>query len=469
MKNFKINRFIALLFTLVIIFSCVKDDEYDVPNTDPIAPEIEGTIITIDSLLNLLLQEQNGDPNEFLSFNESDLYISGFVISNDEAGNFFEELIIQDLPENPIRGVRLLIDVNPLFTSFEFGRKVFVKLDGLTVGFSNDGILTLGAFESGSVINKISESLMPETVIRDVIIAEIIPLEMIISEFEIDKTNLFIQLNDAQFNRNEATGIYRRTFAGEPDDEFDGERTLESCNTKSSTILSTSTFSDFKAILLPQGRGTIHGILTRDYYNENFNIVLNTPETIYFDNEDRCDPEFFICTTESGGGDVFYNEKFESFNTMEEFVEAGWTNTNINEGETLWEIGSFSNSNYAQITGYSSGEEDIEVWLITPTINMGNTTNEELLIDIQSSYDNGTILNVLFSSNFTGDLATATWELLDVAIPVGPLEGFGDFETVGPINISCIEGTINIAFLYEGSDPNATTRYHIDTIKITGY
>lgn len=469
MKNLKINRFIALLFTLVIIFSCVKDDEYDVPNTDPIAPEIEGTIITIDTLLNLLLQEQNGDPNEFLSFMESDLYISGFVISNDEAGNFFEELIIQDLPENPIRGVRLLIDVNPLFTSFEFGRKIFVKLDGLTVGFSNDGILTLGTFVSGSVINKISESLLPETVIRDVIIAEMIPLEMNISEFEMDKTNLFIQLTDAQFNRNEATGIYRRTFAGEPGDEFDGERTLESCNTKSSTILSTSTFSDFKAILLPQGRGTINGILTRDYYNENFNIVLNTPETIYFDNEDRCDPEFFTCSTESGGGDAFYNEKFESFNTMEEFVEAGWTNVNINEGETLWEIGSFSNSNYAQITGYSSGEDDIEAWLITPTINMENTTNEELLIDIQSSYDNGTILSVLFSSNFTGEITTATWHLLDAAIPVGPLEEFGDFETVGPINISCIEGIINIAFLYEGSDPNATTRYHIDNIKITGY
>ncbi len=468
MKNLKINRFIVLLFTLVVMLSCVKDDDYDVPNTDPVVPEIEGTIITIDSLLNLLLQEQNGDPNVFLNFTESDLYISGFVISNDEAGNFFEELIIQDLPENPIRGVRLLIDVNPLFTSFEFGRKVFVKLDGLTVGYANDGILTLGAFASGSVINKISESLMPETVIRDVILNEITPLEVNISDFEMDKTNLYIRLNDAQFNRNEATGIYRRTFAGEPDDEFDGERTLESCSSPSSTILSTSTYSDFKAILLPQGRGALDGILTRDYYNENFNIVLNTPETIYFDNEDRCDPEFFFCTTESGGGDVFYNENFESFNSIEEFVEAGWTNTNINKGDTLWEIGSFSNSNYVQITGYSSGEDIIEVWLVTPTINLENTTNEELLIDIQSSYDNGTILSVLFSSNFTGDITTATWDLLDVLIPVGPSEGFGDFETVGPINISCIEGAINIAFLYEGSDPNATTRYHIDNIKITG-
>jgi len=469
MKEFKKIRFIALTFTLAVMLSCVKGDDYDVPNTDPVAPNIDGTIITIDSLLNLLLQEQNGDPNVFLSFIESDLYISGFVISNDEAGNFFEELILQDLPENPIRGVRILIDVNPLFTSYEFGRKVFVKLDGLTVGFSNDGILTLGSFASGSVINKIAESLMPETVIRDIIISEIVSLEMNISDFKMDKTNLYIRLIDAQFIRNEALGIYRRTFAGEPGDEFDGERTIESCNTSSSAILSTSTFSDFKAILLPQGRGVIDGILTRDYFNENFNIVLNTPETITFDNEDRCDPDFFLCTTESGNGDVFYNENFETFNSIEDYEAAGWTNTNINEDNTLWEIGSFGNSNYVQITGYNSGEDDIEVWLVTPSITLENTTNEELLMDIQSSYDNGTILSVLFSSNFTGDIATATWELLDATIPVGPIGGFGDFVTVGPINISCMEGSINIAFLYEGSDPNATTRYHIDNIKITGY
>ena len=464
----KINKIILFYVTLVWMLSCVKSDDYDVPNTDPVAPNIDGTIITIDSLLNLLLQEQNGDPNVFLSFTESDLYISGFVISNDEAGNFFEELIIQDLPENPIRGVRILIDVNPLFTSYEFGRKVFVKLDGLTVGIANDGILTLGAFASGSTINKIAESLMPETVVRDTILTEIVPLGMNIFDFAMDRTNLYIRLIDAQFNRNEAIGIYRRTFAGEPEDEFDGVRKLESCNSKLSTILSTSTFADFKSILLPQGRGSIDGILTRDYYNENFNVVLNTPETIYFDSEDRCDPEFFFCTTESGGGEVFYNENFETFDTIEDYEDAGWTNINVSNGNTLWEIGSFSNSNYAQISGFNSGEDDIDVWLITPSITLENTTKEELLIDIQSSYDNGTILSVLFSSNFTGDITTATWELLDASIPVGPNGGFGDFETVGPINISCIEGSINIAFLYEGEDPNATTRYHIDNIKITG-
>ena len=28
--------------------------------------------------------------------------------------------------------------------------------------------------------------------------------------------------------------------------------------------------------------------------------------------------------------------------------------------------------------------------------------------------------------------------------------------------------TIHIGFFYEGSDPNATTRYHIDNIEVTG-
>ena len=463
MKTLKNYKLITFFFALSVMLSCVKDDDYDVPNTDPVAPVIDGTIITIDSLFSLFLQN---DENP-LTFTESDLYISGFVISNDEAGNFFEELIIQDTPANPTRGVKVLIDVNPLFTTFEFGRKVFVRLDGLTVGTVN-GVLTLGFLDAGSGAQKIPQSLMPEIVTRDVVLSEITPLTLSISDFDIDKTNLYIHLSDVQFTRNDVLGDNRKTFAAEPGDEFDGERILESCASQSSTILSTSTFADFKSLLLPQGRGSLDGILTLNFFGEDFNIVINTPETINFDNPDRCDPDFFFCTTESGGGTAFYSEDFEAFNSIEDYVDAGWTNVNVSGGNTLWEIGNFNNSNYAQISGFNTGEDEIDVWLVTPSINMDTTTKEELLFDIQSNYDNGTILSVLFSTDFTGDVTTSNWEILDATIPVGPSGGFGDFEPVGPINISCIDGTINIAFLYEGSDPNATTRYHVDKIQITG-
>ena len=170
-KNYKLAAF---SFTMILIISCLKDNDYEVPNTDPVAPIINGTLITINTLNSLLEQEQNANGNDVLSFTESDLFISGFVISNDKAGNIYEELVIQDLAVNPNRGVKVLINVSPLFTTFEFGRKVFVKLDGLSVGY-NGGVLSLG-FRDGNQISAIAESLMVHTIIRDTELSEIEPL-----------------------------------------------------------------------------------------------------------------------------------------------------------------------------------------------------------------------------------------------------------------------------------------------------
>jgi len=467
MKTLKYFKLIILIIATSFAVSCVQDDEYDVPQIEDTPPELEGTFVTIGALKQLLLQAQpdSDEITEVLTI-EDDIYTTGFVISNDEFGNFFEELILQDEKENPTIGVKVLIDVSPLFIFYEFGRKTHIQLKGLTIGMDS-GVFTIGD-RNGNSLDKISFTQLDDFVVRDIEVAEITPLPINISDFDADKTNLFIRLNDVQFHRSEVLGEGHKTYSAEPGDDFDGERVLESCQSQSATTFSTSTFADFKSVLLPQGRGTLDGILTFNYYGEIFNVVVNSPANINFDNEDRCDPDFFFCTTESGGGDAFYSENFEEFDSIEDYVDAGWTNVNVNGGNTVWEIGDYNNSNYAQITGFNSNEDDIDVWLVTPSINMDTTTKEELLFDIQASYDNGTILSVLFSSDFTGDVTTATWEILDASIPVGPSGGFGDFEIVGPINISCIDGNINIAFLYEGSDPSATTRYHVDNIHITG-
>jgi len=141
---------------------------------------------------------------------------------------------------------------------------------------------------------------------------------------------------------------------------------------------------------------------------------------------------------------------------------------NVSGGNEVWEIGNFDNNNYAQVSGFNSGEDVIDTWLVTPAIDMDTTTEEELTFNIQAAFDNGTILSVLVSTDFTGDVTTATWNLLDASIPTGPESGFGDFFPSGPVNVSCVDGMAYIAFRYQGSDPTATTRYHIDDIVITG-
>lgn len=470
MKTFKINKLFILALVAMVFASCVQDDEFNVPNVDGTALNIPADqIVTINGLRAALEQEIADNGNQTLTFGEefANQYVEGYVISSDEAGNFFEEIVLQDAASNPTTGVKVLIDSNPLFSRYDFGRRVYIKLAGLSVGFDS-GVLALGIESAGS-IEQIAESQMLNFVLRDATVAEIIPLEMNISDFADDMTNLYVRLTDVQFNRNQALGSDALTYAAEPTDEFDGERILESCNEGTSVVFSTSTFADFKAINLAQGRGSIDGILTYNFFGEVFNLVVNDLNGINLDDENRCDPDVYECNEPSGGGSEIYSQNFEQFNAIEDYVDLGWTNVNVanNTGE-LWVIGNFSNNNYAQISGFNSSEDVIDTWLITPAIDMSATTGEELSFDLQVNFDNGEILTVWFSNNFTGDPTTADWFQLDADIPTGPSGGFGDFEGVGPINVSCVEGTMHVAFRYQGSDPDATTRYHVDNVTVTG-
>ena len=92
--------------------------------------------------------------------------------------------------------------------------------------------------------------------------------------------NMFLQINYAQFPKSSVLVDPPLTFAAEGSDEFDGERTLVSCESGSNIILSTSTFADFRFLNLPAGAGSIAGILSRDFFNDFYVFLLNTPEDI---------------------------------------------------------------------------------------------------------------------------------------------------------------------------------------------
>ena len=112
MKNLKINTLILLL-AVVSFVSCVQDDEFGIPNGDATELNIPTTdIVTINSLRSAWEQELATNGNATLTFNEdfAGKFLEGYVISTDETGNFFEEVILQDKASNPTTGVKLVID-----------------------------------------------------------------------------------------------------------------------------------------------------------------------------------------------------------------------------------------------------------------------------------------------------------------------------------------------------------------------
>ncbi|WP_452220603.1 DUF5689 domain-containing protein [Lacinutrix salivirga] len=458
-KAIKINNLVVLLLSMVIFTACVEDDDFSAPNLTVTEPTLDGPITDIDAVLGAYNQE-----GELITYDgENNLYMEGYVISSDEGGNWFKSLVLQDKPESPTAGIVIQLDVNPLFTRYEFGRKVYINLKGLSVAEDN-GVIQIGR-AAGNELERISEPMVNNVVLRSAEVATIVPKEVTIADFSDELESQFIRLTNMQFNRNDVLGEDPKTFASEDDDQFDGERNLESCVEGGSVILSTSTFSDFKSLLLPAGQGSIDAILTRDFFDDFYTIYLNSPEDINFDDGTRCDPDFFECDEASGGGAAFFSEDFEGFGT---YTAEGWTNTNVSGTDTDWFISGFGGNNYSRISAFSSGNAEADVYLVTPAINMDGTTGEELFFDVQASFDNGTNLSVLVSTDFTGDPTTATWSILDASIPTGPGGTFGNFETVGPVNVSCLDGDVHFAFFYEGSDPGATTRYHVDNVEVTG-
>ena len=448
---------IALGFTMT---SCVEDDDFEIPDviSNPPEPEIDGNIVTIGAIQGII--EQNDGENFTIDDN---IYVEGYVISSDEGGNFFEELIIQDKPENPTAGIRISVNVNPLFTKYNFGRKIFVKMKGLTVGITN-GVYAIGTVD-GNRVGQIQESQAENVLLRSSETAEIIPLAVSISDFSNVLENLYIQLDNVQFPRSSVLIESPLTFASEPNDQFDGERVIESCDTGNTTIVSTSTFADFKTLTLPTQAGSMAGVLSRDFFDDFYIFALNSPEAINFDQE-RCDPDILFCEGPSGGSTTIFNEDFEGVSSINNLTD--WDNLNVTGGNLNYIIGSFSNDSYAQISGFNSGETDSEAWLVTPEIDLSATIEEDLSMQIQTNFDNGKILTVFITDDYTGDPTNTEWTQLDLEIPSGPGSGFGSFTQIGPTNISCAGENVWIGFRYISTDPDTTTRSHIDDIKITG-
>ena len=448
MKKINLNKIAVLLVSLVVLTGCVEDDNFDVPSTIEGISEYPNTDAEFNTLSGVLgAFGSNGNEAytyEAASETVSEKYTVGYVVSSDEGGNFYKQLVIQDAPENPTAAIVVQVDKNPLFTQYEFGRKVYVKLNGLTVGESN-GVLQLGRL-NGDQIDEIASTLVPNHIIRTSEVATIVPKEVSISQFSDALESQYIRLNDMQFNSNLVVGN-TTTFASETNDSFDGERLLESCATGSSVILSTSTFSDFKGLPLPANRGSIDGVLTRDYFDDFYTIYINTPEAINFDNDLRCDPLF--------------EDDFSAGNLDK------WTPYNVT-GTQEWYYNTFGNpDDSATMSGFSGGAQTNEDWLISLPIDLSNTPSAFLTFQTVKRY-NGNDIEVFYATDYNGGDPTTdgTWVALSPTLDTNT-GSWSSWTDSGSLDLSAAAGgNVFIAFKYTSTSSSAAT-WEIDNVKVS--
>ena len=450
MKLFK--TIILITFLTIANFSCVQDDDYSIPESLGIEEN--------QDLSQLLDQINNGDVDLMtisqvksffvdgeVTLIESNIAVKGYVVSSDMTGNFYKEFYMQDAPENPTAGIKVVLNQVDSYNQFNIGREVYIKLQNLYIGETNsgDGVTAIGgsANQYGNEIEEITGNMATSSILRSSMTSEIIPLSLNLSQINDSYIGTFVSAQDVQF----PTTLSGLTYVN-PYDDYDTQRDLESCVDSGSIKVETSAYASFQDNVLPtQGSGTLSGVVTKSYDGDERVMMLNTTDDVMFDSS-RCDPLFY----DNFAGDNLNN----------------WHVKNI-QGEQTWETTPYGNpAPSAKISGYSNGSNANEDWLITTAIDLSNVTTASLTFQSVVRYS-GPSLSVHMSTDYNeGDPTTdGNWTELSVTLDTDD-SSWSSWTDSGNIDLSSVTGgTVYIAFKYISNSSSSAT-YEIDNVLVTG-
>lgn len=259
---------------LIIPVSCV-DLDFDEPppgGEDPNLP-VNITIAELKSRHTLEQYEEITD----------DVTFQGLVISNDAAGNFFKQLVIQDATG----GIEMRIDMNDLNNLYPVGRKVYVKAKGLWLGDYN-GLVQLGAGvgtddQGDPELIRIPESLIDQYIVPATYGNDVTPKTLTIDDLTFNAqaslVSTLVRFEGMQFVAGDAGQTYADTVLQES-----LNREVEDC-VKSRLIVRSSGYSSFAGDSTPVLNGTIVGVLS--IFGDVYQLTIRDLDDVVMEGE-RC-------------------------------------------------------------------------------------------------------------------------------------------------------------------------------------
>jgi len=318
------NKFpIILLLIALVQYSCVKNRDFDVPEV-----ACENTLKATSSY-----EEIKAMYVDHTIKIQADLSIEGYVISSDVAGNFFGVLYFQNKASNATGGFEIAIDLRDSHLFYKSGAKIIIKLKGLYLGYSK-GVYKLGGVFT-SFGNESVGRLPSNTVFEHIFVvcdngSELLPQEISLDQISAATVNTLVTIKGVQFSEEDLNN----TFAIAKEETA---RTLVDCKDQKLTIVNSG-YSDFQNEAIPEGSGTVTGILSKE--NDGYFIVIRDLEDVTLD-EERCVAEVTVFTSNY----LFFSEIADPNNNVgARFVEL------FNGGITPlslkgWSIVRYTNSN----------------------------------------------------------------------------------------------------------------------------
>jgi hypothetical protein len=164
-------------------------------------------------------------------------------------------------------------------------------------------------------------------------------------------------------------------------------------------------------------------------------------------------------------GDYIVNDVIE---------KRGWTHYK-EDGTYSWQAKQYNGNFYAQMSNGSSATATNKAWMISPKIDLSQTTNNAFSFDVCVGYWKANCLEVKITTDaaLNADPTTNSWTdvTAQFSIPTTPVSGYGTLGTAGSIPLNAYTGSIFIAFRYDGdgtTTPQKSTTYQIDNILVEG-
>lgn len=461
-KTIVVTTLIAATFA-----GCINDDDLTIPGSVTNCTE---PVVTVNKTVAEVVAATNSSVRQYA---DNEDVIEAYVTSSDERGNFFKIVSLQTMPTETVApiGFSVAIDANTLFGhGFYPGRKVYIKLKKLYYAIV-EGSAIYGAKYNGSTgLDPDSVGRIPESAFRNSIVPscsevseELLARPLTIAQAMNNRNvNTLIDLQNVEFGDEFVGGTYY--------DERDEANTAGGATNRTlidragnSIVFRTSSFANFSGNKIGGKSGTVRGILTK--YAGVFQFVARYESDIRL-TQDRFDNSPPITGNAITHG--LYNENFTSYAVNNRIFPNAINDAAI--GSRYWDVRTFNGNKYIQMTSFGGVAETNRTLFIVP-VDM--TAASSLSFKTASGYDNGSVLKVYYSTNYTagGSITDAT--LVDITsnftIPPGPAAAYASGFTPSGSYAIPTEVTGNGFFIFEyrgkgGSGP--TTTMQLDDIVV---
>jgi len=246
----------------------IRDYDTDILNMQKVGgtmADLKGDAPAVNSTIaDLYAKYQTTIESSAATTVDDNLVIQAVVVGNDNSGNIYKQLILQDATG----GITISVDQSSLATKYAVGQKVIINCKGLYVGgygwstsggVLQRGVIQLGALYNGGIGRMSSAIWNLHAWTSGTASVNNLPTPTVITSLDEIKAlspmkaiNSLVILKNVHF-ANAATALFAPTATTEQSVVFSDESTA---------VMRTSNFADFHNRILPEGTGSMTCILS---------------------------------------------------------------------------------------------------------------------------------------------------------------------------------------------------------------